>query len=214
MSQTDPDRGILAAARRVLASDPRAPMSVVAGAAGVGMSALYRRFPSKSALLRALVAEVESAYLTQLDRAHAAIDEGRDGYEVLVEFVLALLQAGAASLSPRLPGMTEAGAQDVDRWTEISERNRALFERVSSSGALREGVTFHDFGLVVFALGTVQGPDPERTWQLQQRIAVVVLDGLRPVHGPLPGAGASRRDIYGTGGGPPPASDRRGRPRS
>ena len=191
-------RDILRAAREVLSSDPRSPMSAVASAAGVGMSALYRNFPSKEVLLQAIVDEAETAYESSLQKAHEALDAGRDGHEVLSGFVLDLLTAGAATMNPRLPGMAGAGAQDEDRWKRLSDSNRALFDRVQAAGALREGVTFHDIGVLVFALGTVRGATAAETAVLQRRLTVAVMDGLRPVHGPLPGPGATRGDVYGT----------------
>ncbi len=177
-------------------------MSAVARSARLGMSAMYRSFPSQEVLLRVLVEEVERAYRVELARAENSLDAGRDAHEVLTEFVLGLLRAGAASMSPRLPGMAGAGARDEARWKQLSERNRALFDRVRSTGGLRDGVTFHDLGVLIFALGTARGAGPAETLALQHRLTVAVMDGLRPVHGPLPSPGAKRDDIYGTPSGP------------
>lgn len=48
------DQLIMASARAVFVADPSAPIAAVAEHAGVGISALYRRFPSKEELLRQL----------------------------------------------------------------------------------------------------------------------------------------------------------------
>src|SRR5580700_5409294 len=48
------DALILEAAREVFLNDPKAPVAAVAEHAGVGISALYRRYPSKEDLLRRL----------------------------------------------------------------------------------------------------------------------------------------------------------------
>ena len=48
------DTLILEAARTVFLSDPKAPVAAVAEQASVGISALYRRYPSKEDLLRRL----------------------------------------------------------------------------------------------------------------------------------------------------------------
>ena len=48
------DEVILAAARDVFLADPKAPIAAVAERAGVGISALYRRYASKDDLLRTL----------------------------------------------------------------------------------------------------------------------------------------------------------------
>src|ERR671915_562143 len=48
------DQRILDAARAVFTADPNAPISAVAERAGVGISALYRRYAGKEDLLRRL----------------------------------------------------------------------------------------------------------------------------------------------------------------
>ena len=68
---------ILEDSRQVFTKDPQAPISTVAGRAGVGIGALYRRYGNKQGLLRALcadglqryVSEVEAALTTRASRA-------------------------------------------------------------------------------------------------------------------------------------------------
>lgn len=170
-------------------------MAAVAAVAGVGMSALYRRWPSKEDLLRTLVDEIETAYTVQLETAHRALDEGVDAGDVLRGYVLGLLAAGAAFVSPRMPGLAEAGATG-QRWVDLRNSNHALFERLREAGVLREGLTFHDLGLLISAAGSVRGADAERTRHLQQRLGRVLLDGLRPEHPGLDGEGASHTDFH------------------
>ena len=66
------DERIIDAARQVLGADPRASMADIGAYAGVGMSALYRRYPSKQALIASLVAGTLTAYRTELTRATQA----------------------------------------------------------------------------------------------------------------------------------------------
>ena len=68
------DRLILDAAREVFTADPSAPVSDVAERAGVGISALYRRYASKEDLLRRLCAEGLGIYIAAAEDALA--DEG------------------------------------------------------------------------------------------------------------------------------------------
>src|SRR3954452_22479139 len=63
------DVTILAAARTVLTADPTAPVSAVAQAADVGISALYRRYPNKEALLAQLCLDGLREYLVVADQA-------------------------------------------------------------------------------------------------------------------------------------------------
>src|SRR3954449_6908149 len=65
------DETILTAAREVFLADPKAPISAVAERAGVGISALYRRYPGKEDLLRTLCHDGLRRYLAE---AEAALD--------------------------------------------------------------------------------------------------------------------------------------------
>src|SRR3954451_24939107 len=66
------DERIIEAAREVFIANPSAPISAVAERAGVGISALYRRYPSKEALLRTLCFDGLKLYNRLLEEALAA----------------------------------------------------------------------------------------------------------------------------------------------
>src|SRR5215217_8845258 len=68
------DRRILEAARKVFVADPGAPIAAVATRAGVGISALYRRYGSKEELLRRLCAEGQRQYIAEAEAALAEED--------------------------------------------------------------------------------------------------------------------------------------------
>jgi AcrR family transcriptional regulator len=65
------DERILAAARDVFMADADAPISAVASRAGVGISALYRRYPSKEDLLRQICRDGLRLYLEEAETALA-----------------------------------------------------------------------------------------------------------------------------------------------
>ena len=65
------DELILQAARAVFVSDPSAPISAVAERAGVGISALYRRYGSKEELLRQLSGDGLRRYIAEAEAALA-----------------------------------------------------------------------------------------------------------------------------------------------
>src|SRR4029079_10871088 len=89
------DARILAAARDVFIADPRAPISAVAARAGVGISALYRRWPSKEALLRQLCRDGLLLYLRE---AEAALGDEGDGWEAFATFLRRIVDADVNSL--------------------------------------------------------------------------------------------------------------------
>jgi len=69
------DDAILDAARSVFLENPSAPVSAVAARANVGISALYRRYPSKEDLLRELTRDGLVRYAADLE---AALADDRD----------------------------------------------------------------------------------------------------------------------------------------
>src|SRR6187402_286124 len=78
------------AAREVFTADPDAPMSAVAARAGVGISALYRRYASKEDLLRQVARDGLERYL---EEAEAAVADDRDPWEAFAAFMTRLLDA-------------------------------------------------------------------------------------------------------------------------
>src|SRR3954449_4193246 len=80
------DAVILDAARDVFLADPKAPIAAVAERAGVGISALYRRYAGKEELLRQLCHDGLLRYIAE---AEAAMDETADpnGFVALAGFL-------------------------------------------------------------------------------------------------------------------------------
>ncbi|MFE3226754.1 TetR/AcrR family transcriptional regulator [Nocardia sp. NPDC059228] len=176
------DELILAAARDVFLAEPKAPISAVAERAGVGISALYRRYPSKEELLRTLCYAGLRRYNAE---AEAALGNS-DGWAALVDFLHRVVDADVHSLTVHLAGTftpDESILPDVQRSAELNDE---LLRRARESGRLRPGVTVADFGLILEACATIALPDPERTAQLRRRVLALLIDGLTAT-GDLPG---------------------------
>src|SRR6186997_838464 len=118
---------ILDAARDVFLADPKAPIAAVAERAGVGISALYRRYPGKEDLLRTLCHDGLRRFIAEAERAAGEPEP-------------------AASLTGHLAGMftpTPEMRQDA----ELANRLVAgLVERAGDR--LRPGVVVEDLGLL------------------------------------------------------------------
>src|SRR5687767_14430204 len=81
---------ILEAARQVFTSDPEAPIAAVAERAGVGISALYRRYRSKEDLLRRLAADGLQRFIAV---AEAALADDGDPWRVFANFMQGVVDA-------------------------------------------------------------------------------------------------------------------------
>jgi len=171
------DESILSAAREVFVDDPSAPISAVSHRAGVGISALYRRYPSKEILLGTLCSDGQGVYIAEAERALA--DDG-DPWDAYADFLRRIVAADTHSLTVRLAGTfvpTEQHQQDAERMRLLSEQ---LFERARAAGAIRPDATELDVAFLMELLSQTRLGSQQRTAELRQRFLGVILDGLRP----------------------------------
>jgi AcrR family transcriptional regulator len=179
------DALILDAARAVFVADPGAPIAAVAEQAGVGMSALYRRYASKEDLLRRLCADGLERYIAAAEAALA--DEG-DPWFAFVEFMVRLVDADTHSLTLKLAGTftpTEELYRESARAQELTAR---LFDRTKAAGAIRPDIRVDDLGFLLEQVAAVRVADEVRTNQLRHRYLALLLEALHtPSDQPLPG---------------------------
>jgi AcrR family transcriptional regulator len=180
------DERILEAAREVFADDPEAPISAVAERAGVGISALYRRYASKEDLLRHLCAEGLARHLSAVEEALA--DTG-DPWLAFVGFMRRAVEGESNSLVRRLAGTFEPTEELYREAARAQRLNERLFKRTQLAGAIRPDVKVNDIALVLEQLAAIQLGDRKRTTELRHRYLALALDALHtPSSTPLPGA--------------------------
>jgi AcrR family transcriptional regulator len=179
------DELILQAARDVFIADPGAPISAVAERAGVGIGALYHRYAGKEDLLRTLCRNGQQIYLAEIRRALASRAEPWDAY---TSFLRRIVAANTHGLTVRLAGMFVPSEDQLRLAEEMQALAIEMFERVRSTGLLRDDVTFLDVEFLLEFLAGVKLGDASRSAQLRQRHLSVIIDGLRAgQRTPLPG---------------------------
>ncbi|WP_433161818.1 TetR/AcrR family transcriptional regulator [Kribbella sp. CA-247076] len=188
------DEVILAAARAVFIADPGAPISAVAERAGVGISALYRRYASKEELLRKLCSDGLARYIEESEKALA---DDREPWVAFGAFLHALVDADTNSLTQRLAGTF---TPTPDLWQDAAragELNRAIYARTKEY--LRPGIVVEDFGMILEQITSIKLGDEARTNQLRHRYLTLMLEAMRrPAE--EPGGGPELP-------GPPPSGD-------
>lgn len=187
------DGRILEAAREVFLADPAAPIAEVARRAGVGISALYRRYPSKEALLRELARD-------GLERFAAALETGladdRDPWTAYGAALAAVVAGGSQALAQRLAGTFVPDEELAALATRADGLYRELDRRAREAGVLRDDVSAADVILLLEVVMLVDLADPVRIGQLRQRYLALVLQSLRtPGAGPLPGPPADGAEL-------------------
>ena len=178
------DTAILEAARAVFLADPKAPVSAVAAAAGVGISALYRRYPGKEDLLRTLCHDGLLTYIAEAEAAGAEPDD----WTAFARFVRRIVDADVHSLTVHLAGTftpTEEMNADAVRSGVLTDR---LFSRARRSGRLRAGVVADDLTFLLEGAAAIRLPSAIRTAELRRRYVTLFLDALSsPEPSVLPG---------------------------
>jgi AcrR family transcriptional regulator len=178
------DVGILDAARAVFLADPSAPISAVAASANVGISALYRRYPSKEHLLRELARDGLVRYIADLE---AALADERDPWLVYADCLTRILDGGSQALAQRLAG-TFAPTPEL---SALAQRAGALADEVHRTAqrhqVLRDDVEPIDVVFLLEMLSSITLPGADDGHALRHRYLTLLLQSLRaPGAGPLP----------------------------
>jgi AcrR family transcriptional regulator len=190
------DQRVLTAARAVLTASPDAPMAEIARRAGVGIGTLYRRYPSKEALVQHLCLD-GMRQLEAVTRTALAQLDG-DAWEAFAGYMHAALDAGAGALGAALAGTFTPTPELLSAARDLYAAGRELVERAQAAGALRADVTPEDVNLIFEQLRAVRLGDDIRTATLQRRYLALALQALRaPGTAPLPGPAPEWEEIRG-----------------
>jgi AcrR family transcriptional regulator len=169
----------------------RAPMDEIARRAGVGVATLYRRFPDRDALLRAVTAD-GAAHIAAL--ARNAMAEEPDAWSALARLVrrCSELRLGVLLAELRRPQQL-ALLDDEDvrrRRRELVEQLEQIVKTAQAEGSLRPDVGVGDIAVVIGQLiRPVSGvSDAVTSEQATRRLVELTLAGLRAgTDPPLPG---------------------------
>ncbi|MDM7856555.1 TetR/AcrR family transcriptional regulator [Cellulomonas alba] len=187
------DETILAAARAVFMRSPGAPVAAVAQEAGVGVSALYRRYASKEELLATLCADGLDRFIA-VARAAQQHDDPWDAFAawvrgVIEEDVHSLTVHLAGTFTPT-PALGELSQQAITLGEEI-------FDRAVAAGVLRDGLEVGDVTMIFEQVTAVRVADAARTTELRRRYTELLLDAVRPAaaSAPLPASAPTGAEL-------------------
>jgi AcrR family transcriptional regulator len=170
------DGTILDAARTVFVRDPGAPISAVAAEAGVGISALYRRYASKQELLVVLCTDGLNRYLAIASEALTT----KDPWESFAGFLRGIVEADVHSLTVQLAGTFTPTDELRKLADESGVLTTKLLRRAKTAHAVRADLDVNDLPMLFEQLSAVRGDDPARTLALRRRYLALMLDSLRP----------------------------------
>lgn len=161
---------ILQAADAIFAAEgPSASTDEVARRAGVAIGTVFRHFPTKEALLEAVVVERLRSLVEEARSQSSADDPGAAFFAFFAQWVE--LGATKHALAEAL-----AGAGVVD---ELHGAVEALLRRAQRAGAVRDDVGVPE--LVALMIGASRSAQhASRDPHLRARALEIVFDGLRP----------------------------------
>jgi AcrR family transcriptional regulator len=190
---------ILAAAKAMFARQgPDVPMEEIAREAGVGVGTLYRRFPDRQALIRAVA---QDSFAVMLDEARAAVAAEPTAWNALVRIVRQSLDlklsVRLAILSPPVASIIRDDPLTRRFRRELLETVDGVVRAAQAEGDLRPDVGTGDVTALLFLLlSRLPALPPGSAWQLSERALALMLDGLRAQAGTdLPGQPLTMEDL-------------------
>jgi AcrR family transcriptional regulator len=191
---------IIAAAREIfVAQGPDVPLEEIARRAGVGIATLYRRFPDRRALMRAVALDALAHVAEEIRLATA---EEPDAFRALARYMQRVLDLRVSAVMPMLAGRISLDEEEIFSARQQSTALiQGLIDRAQADGTLRSDVTFGDISLLLIRLGRpLPGPfPPDVADALAQRHLALFLDALRTLDDgpsePLPGPALTLADL-------------------
>ncbi|NUW31935.1 TetR/AcrR family transcriptional regulator [Nonomuraea sp. SMC257] len=182
---------ILRAARDMIAErGPDVPLDDIARRAKVGSATLYRRFPDRDRLLRAVALDALTSTATA---AAAAAEQEDDPFEALARYLRDALELRVSAVLPAMIDVVDLDADpELSAARETSARLvRRLVDDARAAGALPEDVTFMDVGTMLVRIARpLPGPlDADEKHAFARRHLELFIRGLRATGGarhPLP----------------------------
>jgi AcrR family transcriptional regulator len=151
----------------------------IARVAGVGMGTLYRRFPTKQALIDELVGSARRKLLT-LARTCTQLRDGTGLERLLV--LAGQLQAGKLGCLRRIWDHSDA---ELDAMEEFREIVRDLLAEGLTRGRIRPDATPTDISMILWSLHGVIETTRDIAPSIWRRHLEILIAGLRPTNGPL-----------------------------
>jgi AcrR family transcriptional regulator len=160
-------------------------MATVARKAGVGVATLYRRFPTKEALIIEVFRDQFRACAAAMDEAMADPDPWH-GLTAAIEKICAMQADNRGFSTAVLATFPEAFDIETKR-VHVMATIAALVERAQRSGQLRADFVPDDLMLVLMANNGIVADTPEAALAASRRLVAYLLDSFRAEHArPLP----------------------------
>jgi AcrR family transcriptional regulator len=167
------ERVLAAAVTAVLREGRQVPMATIAAQARVGIGTLYRRYPSREALLEALTLR---SFLLILNCANDAENLDGPGLAAVSSFLDCVISHRDELVLPLHGGPLPSDPDTLAARTSVHQALGRLLDRGRVDGSIRADATTRD--IIVLGAMLAQIPDNPDTSQASLRLKAIFLDGL------------------------------------
>ena len=168
------ERVLAAAAVAFKRDGERVPMATIAEEAGVGIGTLYRRYPTRAALLAALS---QRSWDLVLDHARTAADAEGPALDAIARFLAQTIAARDDLILPLHGGPVSLDARTLGLRAEIRELLEEVLARGRRDGSIRADATASD--IIITGAMLAQPLAHVADWdRLARRQAEIYLAGL------------------------------------
>jgi AcrR family transcriptional regulator len=167
---------IMSAGRELFALEgPHAQMDDIAAHAGVGIGTVYRHFPTKEALLTAMVRERFQEFAA-IAKVAEEIADPRAALESVI-FTSAEAVEGDSGFQLAMMGSNELEWEGIDEdKAALSDVLTRIISRAGAAGVVRKDFTFEDFGMMMCGITATMYYQPgSANWR---RHAELILHGV------------------------------------
>ena len=171
---------VLAAAEAVFSElGLRAQIEEVARRAGVGVGTVCRHFPTKQALVEAVL---EAMYESLASDARGALEQSDPGEAFRTFFVsLSEFQARHRALAEQMASEIDLPASAQPLRTALRQSISDLVTRAQTAGAIRTDIGPADVAMLFSGVAHATALAGDLQPALRERYVAIILDGLRPL---------------------------------
>jgi AcrR family transcriptional regulator len=170
-------RHIVAIAREAFAADGlELPMREIARRAGLGVATLYRHFPARPDLIKAVLDEQVALCGAEMQAALADPNPWRALSATIHRF--AERQVQDRGLNEALLGSHAAGLAFAEQRRDHAKGLEQLVERARDAGALRPELTAQDVRVGLSAIASFRALPPEKANTAIRRLEGLLIAGL------------------------------------
>jgi AcrR family transcriptional regulator len=167
---------IMSAGRQLFAREgPQAQMDDIAAHAGVGIGTVYRHFPTKEALLTAMVRDRFQEF-AEIAKVAEEIPDPRAALESVI-FTSAEAVEGDSGFQLAMMGSNELEWEGIEEDKAVlADVLSRIISRAAAAGVVRDDFTFQDFGMMMCGITATMYYQPgSANWR---RHAELILHGV------------------------------------